>query len=313
MAISSVGSVLEAVPGRAHGGVEVAIGQSAVMRELEEALSQVADAHLPVLLVGEDGVGKRLMARRLHQQSVHGHLELERVVCSGLAPSARSLGGAYRDHGPNGGWNAVVVLEELGDLSLPAQATVLESLQHNSGVRYLATTKKNVEQEVRAGRLREELVARLGVLTLRVPPLRQRKEDVTDLIAFFLERFSSQFQRPVPVLSVNTRTALCDYNWPGNVRELEAAIGALVVTGNEAMALAAVRWNSNRRAPRVEVVSLKDAAREASRHAERDLIMKVLARTRGNRKRAAAELQISYKALLYKLKQIGIDDLGISI
>ncbi len=313
MAISPVGSVLEALPGPANGGVEVAIGQSAVMRGLEQALSQVADAPLPVLLVGEDGVGKRLMARRLHQQSVHRHLELERVVCSGLAPGALSLGGAHRDHGPNGGWNAVVVLEEIGDLSLPAQATLLESLQHNSGVRYLATTKKNVEQEVRAGRLREDLVARLGALTLRVPPLRQRKEDVADLIAFFLERFSAQFQRPAPVLSASTRTALCDYNWPGNVRELEAVMGALVVTGNEAMALAAVRWNSNRRAPRVELVPLKEAAREASRHAERDLIMKVLARTRGNRKRAAAELQISYKALLYKLKQIGIDDLGISI
>src|SRR5205814_6885502 len=131
-----------------------------------------------------------------------------------------------------------------------------------------------------------------GAAMLRVPPLRHRKEDLNRLVDFFAEKFAAQFQRPLPVISSSTRAALQDYNWPGNVRELESMMGALVASGSEQVAMASLRWNSSRRSHKVEMVSLKSAAREASRSAERELITKVLSRTRGNRKRAAEELQI---------------------
>jgi len=312
MHIDSVGSVRGSKPDPAAVELEYAVAQSSVMRGFEQALNAVARANVPVLLTGEAGVGKRLMARRLHQRSPFWELRLQRVVCADADPSsfkdvhARANGGV---HGPDVG---IVLLDEIADLSLVAQASLMENLQQNPGVRYVATTKKNLEQEMRAGRLREDVLARLGALVLRVPSLRQRKEDIPALLAFFLDKYAGQFRRPAPILSATAKGALQEYNWPGNVRELEAAASACVATGNEATALAAVRWNPHRRAPRSEGVSLKQIAREASRVAEREVILKALTRTRGNRKRAAQELQISYKALLYKLKQVGIDDISLS-
>jgi two-component system response regulator AtoC len=282
------------------------------MRSFEQALSAVARAHVQVLLVGEAGVGKRLMAQRLHQRSPYWELRLQRVRCAEAEPHAFSNGCANYDGGMQSADVGMVLLEEITELSLPAQASLLQAMQDNRGVRYVATSRKNLEQEVRAGRMREDLVTRMAALSLRVPPLRHRKEDIEALITFFLEKYAAQFQRPVQALSAATRSALQEYNWPGNVKELESAISALVATGNEAMALATVRWNPNRRGHRAEAISLKQVSRDASRSAEREVILKALTRTRGNRKRAAVELQISYKALLYKLKQIGVQDRGAS-
>jgi len=149
---------------------------------------------------------------------------------------------------------------------------------------------------------------------LRIPPLRQRKEDIAHLLTFFLQRYSEAYHRPVPVLSPATHKLFVEHSWPGNLPELEAAVRAIVAVGNESVAMGGLRSLLTRGDNRSngEKTSLKEASRAASREAERELILKVLTRTRWNRRRAAQELQISYKALLYKLKQIGYGELGTS-
>jgi two-component system response regulator AtoC len=170
-----------------------------------------------------------------------------------------------------------------------------------------------MEAEVRGGRFREDLYYRISGVTLRLPPLRQRKEDIPHLISFFLAKYAADFARPLPSLSVQTQQLFNEYAWPGNLRELEDAAKAIVILGDETVAMGGLRSlliKSDR--TNGDRVSLKEAAKAASREAERELILKVLTRTRWNRRRAAQELQISYKALLYKLKQIGYGEYGAS-
>ena len=162
---------------------------------------------------------------------------------------------------------------------------------------------------MRAGRFREELYFRLNGVCLRLPPLRHRREDIPLLAEFFLARYAALFGRPQPVLSAQELRVLQEYDWPGNIRELENAMKKAVVLGGEVFQIVeAAAAPEPAPAAETPTLSLKDAARAASRRAERDLILKALARTRWNRKRAAMELRISYKALLYKLKQIGPEE-----
>jgi two-component system response regulator AtoC len=176
--------------------------------------------------------------------------------------------------------------------------------------RIICSTSRNLEDEMRSGRLREELYYRLNGVTLRLPPLRHRREDIPAFIGFFLDKYAEVLARPRPNLSLEALAAMQSYSWPGNIRELENTARMVVALGDERMALAdLVHAGANgTNGGNGEALSLKEASRAASRMAERELILKVLTRTRWNRKRAAQELQISYKALLYKLKQIGLDD-----
>jgi two-component system response regulator AtoC len=165
---------------------------------------------------------------------------------------------------------------------------------------------------LRSGNFREDLYYQLSAVCLRIPPLRQRKEDIPSLTNFFLSRHSSVFNREVPSLSSATRQLFLEHSWPGNLRELEAAARAIAAVGDESVAMGGLRSRLARsdNGGNHLKISLKEAARAASREAEKELILKVLARTRWNRRRAAEELQISYKALLYKLKQIGYEGYG---
>jgi two-component system response regulator AtoC len=169
-----------------------------------------------------------------------------------------------------------------------------------------------LEPEVKAGKFREDLYYGVSGVCLRLPPLRQRKEDIPLLRDWFLSAAARDFCRPVPVLSPETQNFFLEYSWPGNIRELKDAARAIVALGDETLAMGGLRSLLRRvdRSGSSEKISLKDAARAASREAEREIILQVLARTRWNRRRAAQELQISYKALLYKLKQIGYEEYG---
>ncbi|HEY7617270.1 MAG TPA: helix-turn-helix domain-containing protein, partial [Terriglobales bacterium] len=209
-------------------------------------------------------------------------------------------------------------LADIADLSAPCQEQLLGilSLGKTDGhprPRFICGTAKDLEEEVRSGRFREDLYYRISAVSLRLPPLRQRREDIPHLVTFFLAKYAADFRRPVPVLSAKTRQLFADYAWPGNVRELENVSKAIVLLGDESLAMGGLR-SLLVRAERNsgESVSLKQVARAASREAERELILKALTRTRWNRRQAARELQISYKALLYKLKQIGCEEYGAS-
>jgi two-component system response regulator AtoC len=181
------------------------------------------------------------------------------------------------------------------------------------GARLICATSRNLEEEMRAGRFREELYFRINGVCLRLPPLRQRREDIPILFEHFASRYARQFGREVPVVGAGAMEVLLQHPWPGNVRELENVARTTAALGDIRLALAEL-GAPVREMPATnggaEAVSLKEASRAASRLAERELILKTLTRTRWNRKRAAQELQISYKALLYKLKQIGLDESG---
>lgn len=281
---------------------------SAGMRTVEAVIRELSQNDVPVLVVAEKGSGKAAAAARIHALShraaepfqVHQGRE---ITEEGLAARIAQGGTVY--------------LQEIGDLTASAQAELVRQIGLNGveqrGVpRFVCGTSHELEPEVKAGKFREDLYYRISGVCLRLPPLRQRKEDIPVLRDWFLSAAAHDMCRAVPVLSSETQSFFLEYHWPGNIRELKDAARAIVALGDEALAMGGLRSLLRRvdRGTNGEKISLKDAARAASREAEKELILQVLTRTRWNRRRAAQELQISYKALLYKLKQIGYEEYG---
>ena len=289
-------------------------GVSPSMRSVEAVMLEVAQSEVPVLLLAELGAGKKATARRVHELSRRAGQSFRVVSCSTLI--SNELGDSPGQIGALSG--GTVFLEELADLSADGQAWLLQALTRGNGsgnpssgqARLICGSARDLEAEVRAGNLREDLYYRVSGVCLRLPPLRQRREDIPILTDYFLRKYGRDFQRTAPALSEETHRLFQEYSWPGNVRELENASKAIVALGDETVAMGGLRamllrpdhaGNSSR-------ISLKQAARAASREAEKEIILRALTRTRWNRRRAAQELQISYKALLYKLKQMGCSE-----
>ena len=178
--------------------------------------------------------------------------------------------------------------------------------------RLISTTSRDLDEEMKAGRFRRELYYRINGVCLRLPALRERKEDIPQLSDYFLGKHCTQLGRARSRLSARAIDVFMSYSWPGNIRELENVVTKIVALNDEELALSELVSTRNVADAAVPVDaqtrSLKVASKAASREAERELILKALGRTRWNRKRAAQELQISYKSLLYKLKQIGMDE-----
>jgi two-component system response regulator AtoC len=298
------------------GKLDFVEGASPSMRSVEAVMREVAQSEVPVLLLAERGAGKKATARRVHDLSRRRGQAFRVVACATLefkrfeevADKSGLLGAG------------TVFLEELAELSAEGQAWLLQALTRGNGkdgrseglARLICGSARDLEAEMKAGNLREDLYYRISGVCLRLPPLRQRREDIAMLMEHFLRKYGRDFQRAVPVLSEETHRLFDEYSWPGNVRELENAAKAIVALGDERVAMGGLRamllrpdsgGNGSR-------VSLKQAARAASREAEKEIILRVLTRTRWNRRRAAQELQISYKALLYKLKQMGCSEYG---
>jgi two-component system, NtrC family, response regulator AtoC len=290
---------------------------SASMRPVEAVISELSQTDVPVLLLAEAGAGKHATARRIHEMSRRNTHSFRRLQCSTLKPEDLAI-----RH--NGGQSqaGTIFLDELADLSSASQTYLREALLRvtsrngsaESAARFICGSARDLEVEVKAGRLREDLYYRISGVCLRLPPLRQRKEDIPRLLAHFLSKYADEFRRPMPDISADMARLFQDYSWPGNLRELESAARVLVALGDEHLAMGGLRALLRQPAElgNGSPLSLKAAAKAASHQAERELILKVLTRTRWNRRRAAAELQISYKALLYKLKQIGCEGYGTS-
>jgi DNA-binding NtrC family response regulator len=264
-----------------------------------------------------------MFARRIHQLSTNGDEPLVKIACAAMNPGnfVGELGLNKSDVSAEEAktLNRTVFFDEISELDLSCQRSLLYALPDGEarprrgslGARVISTTNRNLDDEMRAGRFRSELYYRINGVCLRLPPLRDRKEDIPLLVESFLTKYAAEFGRPRPSLSPRALRMLLDYSWPGNIRELENAVKKIVALGAENLALpdlvaepAEIRTEVNE----TRSYSLKAAARAASREAEREMILEALARTRWNRKRAAQELQISYKSLLYKLKQIGLPD-----
>jgi DNA-binding NtrC family response regulator len=279
---------------------------SPAMRPLEQVMTDIGPTEIPVLLIGESGTGKDVIALHLHRISQRRRQSFRKVHCTSVSPDALFVNG----DSPEGG---TLYLDEVAELSTEGQMRLLHSLAEGElssvtppRVRLICGTTRNLEDLMRAGRFREELYYRLNGVCLRLPPLRHRREDIPGLADFFLEKYAALLGRPQPVLSPRETNCLLEHSWPGNIRELENAMKKAVALGGQVAPM--LEPGAAAPAASSAMVSLKQAARAASRQAERELILKTLARTRWNRKRAAIELQISYKALLYKLKQIGMEE-----
>src|SRR5215469_3463198 len=282
---------------------------SASMRPVEAVIRELARSDVPVLLLAERGAGKHRTAQRIHELSRRNAHPLHWSRCSTMKPedldASKGNGNLHESAG-------TVFFDEIGELSAGCQLrlrdALLEEGRNGSMPRFICGSSRDLEVEVNAGRLREDLYYRISGVCLRLPPLRQRKEDIPSLTASFLERYAREYRRAAPELSLDTLRLFREYSWPGNLRELEDAARVLVALGDERLAMGGLRalliqQHSNQHTG----ISLKAVSRAASQEAEKELILNVLTRTHWNRRRAAQELQISYKALLYKLKQIGCE------
>ena len=299
----------------ANGDHPFVPSSSPAMHALERTMADIAATDMPVLVLGESGTGKGAIAYRIHQLSRRRHQPFVKLNCAAL--TGDFLNGSFANGNGQKVHEATLFFDEIGELDAASQAKLVHALPDGDldepdslGARIISASRRNLEKEMRGGRFREDLYFRLSGVCLRLPLLRQRKEDIPLLAEHFLTKYAALFGRRKPELQAHTLQILLEHSWPGNIRELEHAMQKVVALGDERVALADLRGSRAQEAAphgEPEGLSLKQAARAASRQAERELILKVLSRTRWNRKRAAQELQISYKALLYKLKQIGVD------
>jgi len=293
-------------------------GRSVAMQSLNATVEEVARTNIPVLLMGESGTGKEVYGRLIHRLSKNCHTPLRKLSCRVVEPG-EFFAQLKSDLGGNGNGSEdgprTVFVDGIDELD-PAYQKFLVSLLPDGGengdhrVRLIASTCRDLEQEIESGRFRRELYFRINGVRLRLPPLRERREDTAELMEHFLAKHAGELGREAPVVSGQEMEFLETYDWPGNIRELENLARKIAVLGDSRKAIHELQDK-----PKVEAAlggdarssSLKVAARAASRQAERDLISQALERTRWNRKRAARDLQISYKSLLYKIKQTGLD------
>jgi len=291
------------------------VGESRAMKTLETIASEIAATDMPVLILGESGTGKRVLARRIHETSARRAESVLRVVCG--AVTAQTFASQLRLDEGRPSFAGTALLDGIDELDRECQRKLLHSLPDadngSSGnvltARIASTGNHELEDQVRSGQFRRDLYYRLNAVCLRIPPLRERREDIPLLVEFFLTKHAARFERARPCLSKETVARLRDHHWSGNVRELENAVLKILAIGDEEIALADLFVPPSDSGPPMRngnASSLKAAARTASREAERELILKALERTKWNRKRAAQDLQVSYKSLLYKLKQIGV-------
>ncbi len=316
------------------------------MREIQAVVEQVADTDITVLIEGESGTGKELVARAMYTLSARRDRPFLKVNCAALPEpllESEMFGyekGAFTDASSrkpgkfelaDGG---TIFLDEISEMMPSLQAKLLQVLQdkeftHLGGkedirvdVRIIAATNQNLAESVAHGRFREDLYYRLNVVNIRVPPLSARKEEIPVLVEYFSKKYSREFKRKAPRLSTELLDAFQRYHWPGNVRELENCMKKIVILNSDkAVCQEMLKKCSAEEAEihgqrpgldelitqNLDRYSLKAFSKEAIRRAEREVIGKVLQQTCWNRKEAAERLQISYKALLYKIKETGLE------
>lgn len=277
------------------------------MHWLESIAAEAARTHCPVLLIGDPGTGKRALAIRMHHVS-HCKEPFEEVDCANANVAAMISNDVAAVL--QGG---TVYLHNFDELSLPARNVLLavySDTRRDNLPRLIAATRQRA-YTLGASRHLTGFGHALASVSLLLPPLRRRSEDILVLAEYFRNSYSDLFGRDRARLSNGLSAFFLTYAWPGNIDELDLAIRTLVATADEGVVMEALQASALCKSEGTSdrpIVPLKKAARAATQNAERELICNVLERTDWNRKRAARELQISYKALLYKIKQIGLDE-----
>ena len=350
-------------------GAAALLGRNEQMREVRQLIERVADTDATVLIAGESGTGKGLVARDIHAASPRCEKTFVKVNCAALPSElleSELFGferGAFTgavQHRPGKfefAHQGTMFLDEISELTLPLQSKLLQVLQDGEfarlggredvhvDVRVVAATNQDLERSVVERTFREDLFFRLNVVCITLPPLRQRRDEIPLLTDVFLQQYAARYNKARLTISAETLRIFVEYDWPGNVRELENAVKRIVILGGDTqVAQDLADMTAGRKAmvgpiatfePRparrealppapapVPAVppaatpdmaaapisgSLKEIARNAAREAEREIIYRTLQQTRWNRREAADLLGVSYKALLYKIKEADLD------
>ncbi|MBI1735583.1 MAG: sigma-54-dependent Fis family transcriptional regulator [Candidatus Rokubacteria bacterium] len=315
---------------------ELSLLVSPPMRDILTVVEQAARADVTVLICGETGVGKEVIARAIHASSPRRRAPFVKVNCAAVPRELLEselfghergafTGAHQRKPGrfelADGG---TIFLDEIGEMHGALQAKLLHVLQDgeysrvggrnnlNVNVRVICATNRDLVREVAARRFREDLFYRLNVINIEVPPLRHRREEIPGLVGYFLERYGRLYNLPAHDLSGEAMRAFLQYPWPGNVRELDNFIKRMIVLQDwglpRTLTAAAPAAPAVVPAPAESVssFSLKEISRRAVREAEREVICRALEQCRWNRVKTAKLLNISYRALLYKIKDMGL-------
>lgn len=313
---------------------EVLFGRSEAMKEIRKRATKIAGTNIPVLLCGPKGSGKEVLARWIHNHSNAATSgQFVKVNCAaipGTLLESELFGfekGAFTGaHATKPGrvelaHNGTLFLDGIADLDLASQSKLLQFLQdgcfsrigdeqeRSVDTRLMCATDKNLEEEIAQGKFRADLYYRINVVCLRLPALRDRREDIPVMAEYFLARCQQQFQAQAEPLTLETLHYMQCLDWPGNIRELSNGIARHVVIGPEASILEDSARSAPPSPPKPEkngIVPLKSLCKEAIRASERNIILEALRANRWNRRKAAQELKISYRLLIYKIRDAGL-------
>ena len=324
---------------------ESAVWDSRAMSKIRDVLEQIADTNVTVLIQGESGVGKEIVARAIHEHSTRSEGPFVKVNCAALPEDLLEselfgyekgafTGAHARKYGKfevaSGG---TIFLDEIGEMSPGLQAKLLQVLQDSQfsrlggnrevtvDVRVVCATHRPLLEMVSDKTFREDLYFRLNVVNVQIPPLRERREEIPQLVDCFMARYSAEYGRPARIVSDRLADAFQRYAFPGNVRELENMVKRIVVLGGEASILAELARRESGDESRgsafrellVEIeetagdVPLREVGRRAALEVEREAIEAVLQQTGWNRKQAAKLLSVSYKTLLQKIRECELE------
>jgi two-component system response regulator PilR (NtrC family) len=318
------------------------VGSSPRMLHIYELIRQVADTRSTVLITGESGTGKELIARAIHEQSDRREHPFVAINCGGIPENlleSELMGhkrGAFTGatHDKKGlfevGHRGTVFLDEIGDLGLPIQVKLLRAVQERVfrpvggnedvavDIRIISATNKKLEDEVIAGRFREDLFYRLNVIEIKVPPLRERKGDLKALAQHFMDKYAREMGKEITKISAYAIDLLNKYDFPGNIRELENLIERSVALSSTnillpdslAMSIHKRRWIEGVRNRRFDVDEVPNgvALDAILAEIERAYIVKALECTSGNKQKAADLLGISFRSLRYRVDKLGVED-----
>src|SRR3989454_3161440 len=316
---------------------EVIFGRSPAMGAIRENVAKAANTNVPVLLQGESGTGKEILARLIHRLSPWGNGPFVKVNCPAIPGTLLeselfgyekgAFTGAYgtKPGRIESAHRGTLFLDEIAELEPAMQAKLLQLLQDGQfcrigargdrqvEARVICATNRQLQQAIDSGALRQDLFYRINVVTIQLPPLRERREDIPMLVKYFLETYSRKYSCPMQPVSHQLLGSLQKYQWPGNIRELENLVKRYVILGPEEEMIGALPSGDsdylNPEIPRDGVIPLKKVVRQAVKQLERKVILKVLEANRWNRKMAAHALRISYTTLLYKMREAGVPSL----
>ncbi len=325
---------------------QILFSNSPKMHRLRNVIEEIAKTDITVLIKGESGTGKELVAQTIHNKSNRSRKPFIKVNCAaiprGLLESelfgfekGAFTGAHLRKPGKfelaSGG---TILLNEIGEIDISLQAKLLQVLQDGVfsrlggggdvfvDTRVITTTKDHLEKSMLEGRFREDLFFRINVMTITIPPLRERKEQIPFLSQFFFDLYKDRYGKEVSPLSSQTINLFKEYHWPGNIRELENAVKRIILFRDEEKALEGLFFRREEESMKpngmVDLYSnnglgakdfcLKALGKKAAETAEKEVIRNVLHETHWNRKEAARVLGVSYKALLYKIEKYHLNE-----